>query len=931
MKKERKRWLGLLLTLLLCLPLTPAARPIVQAAEPAEMPHAAAVLSGLGITDSIQKESADATVSREEMAVVLAGLSGGELPVPAPVISDIENSQYKAAIQTVVDAQMMLLYQDGTFRPQENVTWPMALESMLRLTGQDRVVSQEGDAFFNNRKQANLLGMLAGLSPELREITWGELCGLVFNAFEVPVLYAYDNGQEHYIGNTGQTVMQFFLGLEQITGIVQSVGMYSLSGNTPLGWDTAVIDGTVYKIASFPEWKDKLGYRVDAYFNRSGETKTLVYAELAGDKQLRYDINVRDIMAFDEEQRQITYYPEDEKREKYMTIPADADVLLNGSLITQPLKAVIEETFSGQIQGIDNDGDGLAEVFLVSRRDVFVVDSVNTNEESVYIKLWPEDSGQQSGVEKISLKDQDQISILDMQGYVRTLGELKAWDVIVMERNETLKSVSVICPFESVMGLAETVSGDGEEQKITIEGKTYEMSRSYFTQYGQKEALAAGINYTLKLDMDGRIAAVVKSAVGKGRIGYLINSAPSQSAFGGGDAQLKILTEDGQIQILTLGKAKVDQISYQDGDAAVQALNQAFETLNAEAKASIAKLIIYEADSQQKVVSIDTPYQSVKEDNQSFRAVPLFGTYGFVNKLRRSDTIEGNYRIDASAKVFVIPPGDEKTVQNAEAYNFMVKNALSHLGDGISHTIQAFKYTEGSYTLDVLVAQQGGEGAINADMPVHLVKSCFKSLDETGNETAGMEVITADVYGGRNENSYTAVDPELFADVHAGDVVQLVLNDKGQVTYLRPVLYVDDPDTGQHLSLKKPAEPDDGQWDNYAEPSKVLLAGAYCRENNSLVVNRGPKVLKSSVTPAKDMSVLAAEEADPTRLSGFMGSTYIYPLDTMTNVFIFDTKKDQFLEATGNDIVDYKSDPENYSQMMLFTWWGGIRCVVIYQ
>ena len=79
------------------------------------------------------------------------------------------------------------------------------------------------------------------------------------------------------------------------------------------------------------------------------------------------------------------------------------------------------------------------------------------------------------------------------------------------------------------------------------------------------------------------------------------------------------------------------------------------------------------------------------------------------------------------------------------------------------------------------------------------------------------------------------------------------------------------------------------------------------------------------------MSVLAAEEADPTRLSGFMGSTYIYPLDTMTNVFIFDTKKDQFLEATGNDIVDYKSDPENYSQMMLFTWWGGIRCVVIYQ
>lgn len=928
MGKIGKRICSLLLAGLITLPCF--ANNTIHATEN-RYSRASEVLTGIGISSGIASKEDNDTVARKELAVMLSKIVG-DVPVSGKHnIADIAESDCEPAIQSMLEARIMLAYEDGSFRPDETVTWDMALRSMLALTGYDRVVSKKGDTFYNNRAQAKTLGILKGLQPEKREIRWEELCELVYQTLDVPILYSYQSGNEHFAESSGNTVMSHYLNMERTKGIVQSVGKYSLSGVKQSGWGKAVVGGTVYQISSETELLPMLGYRAEVYYKRDSNDAEIVCAVKTNEKQLKIDVSIRDIAEFDETTRHITYQTEQDKRPREFSIPADADVLLNGSLIKQSLKNVLDNTYLGRVQGIDNNLDGKADVFLISRQDVYVVDSVNPSEEIIYIKVWKRNGQQtENGIEKISLKNMERVSITDMQGYARTLSEIKAWDVIAVETNAEAESVAIICPFESVMGVAQTVSGSGEEQKIVIDGKKYEMSKSYFSQYGQAEALDIGISYTLKLDTEGRIAAVVKSRIGKGQLGYLIDIAKSQSLFGGGDAQVKLLTEDGQIQLFSLGKVKVDGITCKNGDDAVTAIESGFDALDRESGSEIARLIIYEVNDKQQILSVNTPYRSAEEDAESFRAVPLFGTYGFVNKLRRSNTIEGNYRIDNDAKVFVVP-GNQETVRTSKPYNFMVKNALAHLGDGKQSWVQAFKYTDGSYNLDALVARQGGDAAINADTPVQLVKSRFESLDDEGNQTAGLEVITIDVYGGRNENRYYAAEPSIFEQVQTGDVVQVVLNDKGIVTYLRPIVYLKDPVTGEALALKKPSEPDDGQWSNYAEPSKVMVAGAYCREEDSLVINRGPKVLSSGTTPAKEMSVLAAEEADPTRLSAFTSSTYIYPLDTMSNVFIFDTKREAFFEGDKNDIVDYKSDPENYSKMMLFTWWGGIRCVLIYR
>ena len=891
------------------------------------------VISGLGISSGVIKNNSQELVSREELAIILDNIIGEPLEIKKGTISDIADNSHAKQIQTVAALGWMLTYADGTFRPTDYVTWDAAIRSVLAMTGQDGVKATEDNSYTSNIRNARRIGLLDGLSPNGQNIKWEELCCLLYNALDTEVLYAYSVSEKHYLNGTGKTVLQHYLHLNRMVGVMRSVGEYCLSDVSNTDWNSAVVGSEHFAIGDLSVAKSLLGYNVEVFYTYGGQSNSIVYAAPYNENQQKLNITKYDILGFDEQTRVLTYQTDSKRTNKEtINIPADADVLVNGSITAKSFKTVLSEMVNGTISGIDNDSDGSIDVFLVKNRDVYIVDSVNTGEEAIYLKVWNRNEGKVSNsIEKILLKNREKVSIEDMQGYSRSLSEIRAWDLIEIEKNEELDSFSIYCPFESIMGTIEVVKGEGKEQEVTVEGKSYEFAESYFTKYGQAEMLNVGMTYTLKLDSSGRIAAIVTSKIGKGLLGYLIDTAVQGNTFGGGEGQLKILTAEGQIQIFMIDKAKVDEVSYKNGKESVDAIENTLQNLNAELGAEVARMIIYEMNSEQQVTSVNTAYQSAEEDANSFRAVPLFGTYGFVDKLRRGDTIEGNYRIDSSALVFVIPPGDAQTVKNAEGYNFMVKNAMSHLGDGISVPIQAFKYTDGDYTLDLLIAKQGGQSAINSDSPIYLIENTFQAIDENGENISGAEVIAIDVWGGRNKATYYAVEEDMFKQYSSGDVAQFVLNDKGKVTYVRPVLYVNDPDTDVHLSLKKPVEPDDGQWNNYSEPSKVLLVSAYRKEGDSLIINRGPKVLKSgSYTPAKDMSVLAAEEADPSRLSAFMSSTYIYPA-AMPNIFIFDTDRNKFFEASSGDIVDYVSDPENYSTMMLFTWWGGVRCAVIYQ
>lgn len=893
--------------------------------------YAVESIEGLGIADGIKKDSADSRVSREEFALMLVHIYGnrhnelGKQP-----IADIAGNENEAKIQNIIAGRLMLLYDDGNFKPDESVTWEMAIRAMMSLTGYDRTLPQDENGYVSGRRKARQLGILDSLTDGSGTIRYDELCRLIYNTLDISVLYSYTNGEDIKIGDTKETVLSYYLKLMRVRGIVKAVGRYAISGAKDADWGKIVIEDTAYTCDD-SMYTDFLGYSVEGFCSNDGKKKLKSIVK-SSDDQLKLEIDIDDV-SYNEANRELSYTEDDGQYAKKMVIPADADILLNGSLITSSLKSVLDKSVCGTVTVIDGNSDGKADVFMIKRRDVRVVDSVNTVEEAIYVKKWQRNGGSSvNGTEKIVLKDKERVVVRDMQGYTRSLGDIKAWDVIEIEENAALETYSIFCPFETAMGIAETVYGNGIKQKVVIDGSEHKISPAYYTEYGQAEELTAGINYNIKLDSKGRVAAVIKNRIGKGLLGYVLDVYRNKSSFGGGEAKVRMLTEDGQIQMMSLAKGKVDEISADDGYEMATAVLNSFENLNASAGAEVAQLVIYEVNDKQEIVSVNTPYISTEEDAQSFRAIPLFGSYGFQDKLRRGDTIEGNYRIDSSAKVFIIPPGGREFVRSAGDYNFAVKSALSHLGDGGSAPIQAFKYTDGSYNLDVLVARQGGNASIDADTPIQLVKSVFKSMDADGNPTMGMDVITIDVYGGKNENTYYAAELDLFKNYSSGDVAQVVLNDKGVVTYIRPVIYLNDPTNGKHLELKKPVEPDDGQWNNYSEPSKVLLAGAYCREEESLIVNRGPKVLQSgAITPAKEMSVLAAEEADISRLSGFMSSTYVYPLDSMPNIFVYDESRKVFEPGDRNDIIDYKSDPANYSTMMMFTWWGGIRSIVIYK
>ena len=104
----------------------------------------------------------------------------------------------------------------------------------------------------------------------------------------------------------------------------------------------------------------------------------------------------------------------------------------------------------------------------------------------------------------------------------------------------------------------------------------------------------------------------------------------------------------------------------------------------------------------------------------------------------------------------------------------------------------------------------------------------------------------------------------------------------------------------------------------------------YKREGDVMLAYRGQRIL-SNGSPYG--SVYSMEDIDS--MSQIQRNEVIFAYNTtqISHIFIFDTKegKDRFTEATPSDIIDYKTDPDNYSNILLYSWWGGVRFVIIYK
>lgn len=897
-----------ILTLLLSLASTAFAKP--------------EVLVGLGIAEKMPQEGE--YITREEFAVLLSNIAGflGDETARYP---DTGKSKNNNAINSAVAQELMFPYEDGTFRPYLELTYTSAIRSAVCLTGYGPLVSREGDVDGNFRIQASALGLLKGISQEGDYITKAQAYKLIYNTLAQEYMsYAYlGNGLTP--ARTGKSVLSYFKKVERIDAVLQAVGDTALSGVTAPGGHRAVAGGEVMNVSDKLDLTGFFGYKCEIYYDVSDGEKTIVFVTAEMEKQQMVKLYPSDNISYNETERKLVYQPDPAEKEFYVKLNIATDIFVNGSLNTeQPLREVFDLS-AGSITVIDYNTDGQADVVLVSKMDTYVINSVNTKDQKLTVKVWPShDSAWKTEV--IDLSDIDDLKVIDMQGYARELSEIKEWDVVSVMLNRDLDQAVLYCAFESVMGTIDGIT-EGNDTLVTVNGKEYSVAKEYYGAYGQGIAFDLGATVTLKLDIDGNVFCQIKNLAGSGTLGYVIGYYQEDSLLEG-NVRMRILCEDGVIRDYDVEDATVNDLRCKDSTSVKNALDANFDALNSAAGAKIAKIILFETKGENEIRKITIP--TVGGDEEALRPFPLRGTYGYRDFMRRSETLEGIYTIASDAKVFVLPVGSEETIASADPSEFSVKQALGFLADSQNSYLQAFKLSRGSYGVDILVTQKGGDASITSDTPMQLIQAVNQAVNTAGDPVHSVRVLTIDPYGNKKENQYYTKDESVLSGYETGDVAQFIINEKGEITYASPVFYVTEPGTGNRFVLKKRMW-DDGQWNNYSESSKVLFASVYAKENTTLIVNKGAKVLKSgSTTPAVSMESFAAGEAAGS--ATFFDNMFVYNTSAVPNILLFDSQgKKQFVNASDGDIIDYKTDSENYSKALIYQWWGGCRFIILYR
>ena len=923
----RKKFLSLVIALIIAVSTFPAAFADNTDSRPAE------VLHGLGFIGDYESEQLETPVTKADFARLFAKvLNVNGARWEGLNYTDIADAEDADVLYQMAGLGYVKAKSSSEFGVSENVTWAQALELTLRVLGYKPQIQANGNLWYAYCQKAREIGIAGNLTSGADDdITCIELYNLVYKALSVKLANVTVIRSGHYgeITEGSETLLSKYHDIYIVKGVVQAAGTTALSGAEEVKYNTTV-DGIRMGMRRF-DTRSLLGMNVEMFYLDVNSQKEAVFALPLPKKNDILKISGKDILSFN---GKTIRYDNGVKAVSENIDITSADIIYNGKILRNGDLNSIFTGGTGEFIFIDNNGDGKYEVVVINRYVNYVVDRVNGSENKIYYKKWNKPAGGEitpatPGV--IKLDDYTDSLVVDMQGYKREITELKEWDVIsVCAAENSTQLITVYCPFETVSGAVQSVQ-NGSENKVTVNGAEYEFASSYYTIYGPGTNIVLGGFYVFRLDAEGKITAVSENRLGSGIQGFVINFA--QSAGIDGKLKVRMLDEDGNVSILPCAsKVKIDKETYSGDEVIKNQLESAFTNLNTIKNAEVARMVIYKINASGEITDIDTPYVSPVEDKNSFRVLPIApsGAYGYQKILRRGDTFEGTTWIASDAKAFIIP--EHNSISELETMTddkFRTTAALNFLPKGSSSYVQAFAANDYSNVAQLVAVRAGGKTDIGEDTDMYLVNK-VKTVISDGEEKVSIDATCIDEWGVKTAETLISYDSTTLNGYRPGDVIQIVKNNNGLVTYSRPVFYVKDPSTGKSLVLKKPSEPDDGQYTNYDEPSKVQFMSVYKREGDVMLAHRGQRIL-SNGSPYG--SVYSMEDIDS--MSQIQRNEVIFAYNTtqISHIFIFDTKdgKDRFTEATPSDIIDYKTDPDNYSNILLYSWWGGVRFVIIYK
>ncbi|MBR6728837.1 MAG: S-layer homology domain-containing protein [Clostridia bacterium] len=633
----------------------------------------------------------EATITRAEFCKIVIYAMNLQNMVSATVtetgFSDVAVDHWAAGnIKIARDMGIINGFDDGTFKPGENVTFEQAVKMVVCATSDQLATLSLNNGGYPDGylKVAQSYGFLKNVTDgakgtAAKRATIAKLIDNTLKADFSDLGTVNIGGGDRNSTGAGSSNQ-----LTEVKGQVVTVygaSILSNSDSVPKKHIKLLLsngDEEIYSVEDLSlsgSINDYLGKMVLAYYKYDSDADTQSLTNLTSQKGRNGEITVSmmdiDTNFTDEE---ITYYDDEDELE--LSIADDAIIMFNGRLSSSSFAELLEEHYDkpGSIRFLSDRSGGDATIVFFTVYENIYVSSVTSSTKTVYGE----------GGSKFVIDDEDKtksVTILK-DGKDASFSSIAKGQILSVSQSEDGKIVEALISTETVTGAVTGLTRD--EKSLTIKGKTYKFAAD--VEMG--EEIEVGANLKLYIDAFGKIAKYTFQATASNyTYAYLM-----QIEKFGNDFNPSI-----EMQIIPMNSSSVKETSYKlaetinlnnksykvasDFEDIKAVLREAAELYEYEgyelAEGEVYQPIKYALSNNQiKTILVGKPLAESTDADLKVDASSLESADGM--KCTVSNTkLMGLYTLSSSTKVLRVPAADERddfdkyTIKSGTASGFV--------------------------------------------------------------------------------------------------------------------------------------------------------------------------------------------------------------------------------------------------------------------
>lgn len=533
---------------------------------------------------------------------------------------------------------------NGNFSPEDPIRLNEVMKILIHILGYDVPAQQMGGYPQGYIALAGNLGLYKQVKQEEETLSRGEIAQVIYNAMDIVPLERNYGTNEVIRNDSGKTLYELLTehsDIVRISGIVMETEFSSLRKPVPDMESGYIVIGNV-KYKTKVNLNEYLGYYVEGYtrLDTADDLYEIVKISPAKNRNELTVIDSEDAVVSANSIEQV----KDGRTERY---PLDANVqyLYNGRYVTMPTEEEKQANY-GEYRLLDNNGDGAIDVVFVQNSESFIVERVNTDNNTIYLANKALFRGKNGF--KFDYEEKGNLyELVNTDGDTIELKDVAPGNgiTIMATRDETY--AKVVISRQQVTGKVEEIL---DENTVTVAGQTYKVANN--PENLTSVDIDLGDEATYVLDMFGNIIGMYGDKKRSYNYGYIVDAGMSGTMST--NAQLRIvtgLTPEKEVKT-TAGNEKIsyyfqnDMIQLYDCASKVE-WNGVSKTLSAAEAASLkGKIIAYSTDASgqiKKMLTYDIPTLS-KSYNFNGKIVSFGGS-----------SVSRGYATNSETKVICVP------------------------------------------------------------------------------------------------------------------------------------------------------------------------------------------------------------------------------------------------------------------------------------